>query len=76
MKSDISRGGTEWMVSAIYIAGIMCYKLGLEFFNGSITTLATDRFNAAKTFTKCKLICASFGDVFSKACWQWVPHRA
>ncbi|TEB33902.1 hypothetical protein FA13DRAFT_1730187 [Coprinellus micaceus] len=37
---------------AIYIAGIMCYKLGLEFFNGSITTLATDRFNAARTFTK------------------------
>ncbi|KAJ3514270.1 hypothetical protein NLJ89_g2469 [Agrocybe chaxingu] len=35
-----------------YIAGIMMYKLGLEFFNGSITTLATDRFNAANTFTK------------------------
>ena len=30
----------------------MFYKLGLEFFNGSITTLATDRFNEAKTFTK------------------------
>jgi MFS family permease len=30
----------------------MMYKLGLEFFNGSITTLATDRFNAATTFTK------------------------
>jgi len=28
------------------------YKLGLEFFNGSITTLATDRFKAANTFTK------------------------
>ncbi|KAJ2919630.1 hypothetical protein MD484_g853, partial [Candolleomyces efflorescens] len=26
----------------IYIVGIMFYKLGLEFFNGSITTLATD----------------------------------
>ncbi|KAH8929947.1 MFS general substrate transporter [Atractiella rhizophila] len=37
---------------AIYIAGIMFYKVGLEFFNGSITTLATDRFNAAETFTK------------------------
>lgn len=36
----------------IYIGGIMCYKLGLEFFNGSITTLATDRFRAADTFTK------------------------
>ena len=38
--------------SALYIAGIMMYKLGLEFFNGSITTLATDRFKAANTFTK------------------------
>jgi MFS family permease len=37
---------------AFYIAGIMFYKLGLEFFNGSITTLATDRFKAASTFTK------------------------
>lgn len=37
---------------AIYILGIMFYKLGLEFFNGSITTLATDRFKAANTFTK------------------------
>ncbi|KAM0790850.1 hypothetical protein ACM66B_004693 [Microbotryomycetes sp. NB124-2] len=37
---------------AWYIGGIMCYKLGLEFFNGSITTLATDRFTAADTFTK------------------------
>ncbi|KAJ2921517.1 hypothetical protein H1R20_g15573, partial [Candolleomyces eurysporus] len=36
----------------IYIVGIMFYKLGLEFFNGSITTLATDRFNAASAFTK------------------------
>ena len=31
----------------------MFYKLGLEFFNGSITTLATDRFKSANTFTKC-----------------------
>ena len=38
--------------SALYVAGIMMYKLGLEFFNGSITTLATDRFRAANTFTK------------------------
>ncbi|KAF8651045.1 hypothetical protein AX16_004908 [Volvariella volvacea WC 439] len=30
----------------------MCYKVGLEFFNGSITTLAADRFTAAHTFTK------------------------
>jgi hypothetical protein len=31
---------------AIYIVGIMFYKLGLEAFNGSITTLATDRFTS------------------------------
>jgi len=37
---------------AFYIGGIMFYKLGLEFFNGSITTLATDRFKTANTFTK------------------------
>lgn len=42
-----------FVISAIYIAGIMFYKLGLEFFNGSITTLATDRFKSANTFTKC-----------------------
>lgn len=27
-------------------------KLGLEFFNGSISALATDRFNSTNTFTK------------------------
>ena len=32
------------------------YKLGLEFFNGSIATLATDRFKAAATFTKRKAV--------------------
>ncbi|KIM33235.1 hypothetical protein M408DRAFT_61521 [Serendipita vermifera MAFF 305830] len=37
---------------AIYIVGIMLYKFGLESFNGSITTLATDRFNAANAFAK------------------------
>ncbi|KAG8802983.1 hypothetical protein FRC17_006295 [Serendipita sp. 399] len=37
---------------SIYIAGIMLYKLGLESFNGSIVTLATDRFKAANTFSK------------------------
>lgn len=41
-----------WFSSAIYIGGIMMYKFGLEFFNGSITTLATDRFKAVNTFTK------------------------
>ena len=41
------------IISAVYIAGIMFYKLGLEFFNGSITSLATDRFTSARTFTKC-----------------------
>lgn len=39
--------------SAIYVGGIMFYKLGLELFNGSITTLATDRFQDTNTFTKC-----------------------
>lgn len=38
---------------AIYIGGIMFYKLGLEFFNGSITTLAADRFASTNTFTDC-----------------------
>jgi hypothetical protein len=47
-----SYSGIEKRNIAIYILGIMFYKLGLEFFNGSITTLATDRFNAATTFTK------------------------
>ncbi|KAH6912104.1 hypothetical protein BKA70DRAFT_1422830 [Coprinopsis sp. MPI-PUGE-AT-0042] len=47
-----SYSGVEKRNIAIYIAGIMCYKVGLEFFNGSITTLATDRFNAAEAFTK------------------------
>ncbi|KAF8636315.1 hypothetical protein AX17_003635 [Amanita inopinata Kibby_2008] len=42
----------EKLNMSIYIAGIMFYKLGLEFFNGSITTLATDRFRATNTFTK------------------------
>lgn len=42
--------------SGFYIAGIMMYKLGLEFFNGSIATLATDRFKAAATFTKRKAV--------------------
>jgi hypothetical protein len=30
---------------AIYIAGIMLYKFGLEAFNGSITALATNRYD-------------------------------
>ncbi|PPQ75553.1 hypothetical protein CVT24_013245 [Panaeolus cyanescens] len=47
-----SYSGAERRNIAFYIAGIMMYKFGLEFFNGSITTLATDRFNEAKTFTK------------------------
>jgi len=42
----------RFIFSAIYIAGIMFYKLGLEFFNGSITTLATDRFQSTNAFTK------------------------
>lgn len=35
---------TERRNIAIYVTGIMFYKLGLEAFNGSITTLAVDRF--------------------------------
>ncbi|KAI5803979.1 major facilitator superfamily domain-containing protein [Peziza echinospora] len=37
---------------AIYVVGIMFYKLGLEAFNGSIVTLATDRFKATNAFEK------------------------
>lgn len=37
---------------ALYIAGIMCYKFGLEAFNGSITTLAADRFKEVSAFKK------------------------
>ena len=40
--------------SAIYITGIMFYKFGLELFNGSISTLATDRSESAGTFAKCE----------------------
>ncbi|KAF8154282.1 major facilitator superfamily domain-containing protein [Crassisporium funariophilum] len=47
-----SYSGHEKRNIAFYIAGIMMYKLGLEFFNGSITTLATDRFASKLTFTK------------------------
>ena len=42
---------TERKNIAIYITGIMFYKLGLEAFNGSITTLAIDRF-AGEAFRK------------------------
>lgn len=47
---------TNELFSGFYIVGIMMYKFGLEFFNGSITTLATDRFNSTNTFTKRKFI--------------------
>jgi hypothetical protein len=48
----------------IYIAGIMMYKFGLEAFNGSITSLATKRYDydalkagvAPSTFTKVGLL--------------------
>lgn len=48
----------------IYIAGIMLYKFGLEAFNGSITSLATKRYDydalkagtKAQTFTKIGLL--------------------
>lgn len=49
---------------AIYIAGIMLYKFGLEAFNGSITALATNRYDwdaqlsgtTAKTFERVGLL--------------------
>ena len=37
---------------AIYALGIVFYKFGIEAFNGSIITLATDRFRAVNTFSK------------------------
>ncbi|KAH8152672.1 uncharacterized protein LAJ45_03513 [Morchella importuna] len=43
---------TERRNIAIYIIGIMFYKLGLEAFNGSIVTLATDRFGSGSTYKK------------------------
>lgn len=36
---------------AIYIVGIMFYKLGLEAFTGSVTAMAVDRF-AGQAFKK------------------------
>lgn len=55
---------TEKRNIAIYIAGIMLYKFGLEAFNGSITSLATKRYDydalragvAPSTFTKIGLL--------------------
>lgn len=49
---------------AIYIAGIMLYKFGLEAFNGSIVALATNRYDfdaknrkvTARTFEKVGLL--------------------
>ncbi|KAI7829547.1 major facilitator superfamily domain-containing protein, partial [Gamsiella multidivaricata] len=40
----------------IYMVGIMLYKFGLEAFTGSITLLATDRFNEARTFTNLAIL--------------------
>jgi hypothetical protein len=37
---------------ALYIAGIVLYRFGLEIFNGSIITLAIDRFSPEHTFEK------------------------
>jgi len=37
---------------AIYIAGVTLYRFGLEVFNGSIITLALDRFAPDHTFEK------------------------
>ncbi|KAG0325540.1 hypothetical protein BGZ99_000524 [Dissophora globulifera] len=40
----------------IYMIGIMLYKFGLEAFTGSITLLATDRFNEKNTFTNLAIL--------------------
>lgn len=37
---------------AMYIAGIMMYKFGLEAFNGSVIALATNRYDALERRTK------------------------
>jgi hypothetical protein len=37
---------------AIYLVGIILYRFGLEVFNGSIITLAIDRFSPENTFEK------------------------
>ena len=37
---------------AVYIAGVILYRIGLEVFNGSIITLAIDRFSEDHTFEK------------------------
>ncbi|KAG0015943.1 hypothetical protein BGZ81_011466 [Podila clonocystis] len=42
--------GLERRNVIIYVIGIMLYKFGLEAFTGSITLLATDRFNEQNTF--------------------------
>lgn len=55
---------TEKRNVVIYILGIMLYKLGLEAFNGSITALATNRYDydafkssrAARTFERVGLL--------------------
>ncbi|KAF8316251.1 uncharacterized protein EI90DRAFT_3134536 [Cantharellus anzutake] len=43
---------TEKRNISTYILGIMLYKFGLEQFNGSVVTMATDRFKADHTFGK------------------------
>lgn len=43
---------TERRNIALYIAGIILYRFGLEIFNGSIITLALDRFSPEHTFEK------------------------
>lgn len=68
IPADLSRSSWRrlgsWLALMTDILGIFFYILGLEFFNGeffmpecllnpgSITTLATDRFNSENAFTK------------------------
>ncbi|KAF8313949.1 major facilitator superfamily domain-containing protein [Cantharellus anzutake] len=47
---------TELRNIATYILGIMLYKFGLELFNGSVVSMATDRFTAAHTFGKLAIL--------------------
>lgn len=41
----------------LYLVGLICYGLGLEIFNGSIITLALDRFNE-QTFERLGILAA------------------
>ncbi|KAF9983650.1 hypothetical protein BGZ65_001580, partial [Modicella reniformis] len=52
--ADFSRQETRNVI--IYVVGIMMYKFGLEAFTGSITLLATDRFNKESAFANLAIL--------------------